>query len=84
VFVCSLGSLGHVLQTLRASGSGIGIEEGVVSLVLLHMCLALAALHDNDIIHRDIKAGNILVTHLLDFKVRDLALVQISLRGVVC
>ena len=43
------------LQALRASGSSRGLDEGVVALVLMHMCLALSLLHENEIIHRDIK-----------------------------
>jgi len=79
--LCSLGSLENVLEALRASGSSRGLDEGVVALVLMHMCLALSLLHENEIIHRDIKAANILLTHLLDFKLSDFGVSRYAPKG---
>lgn len=38
------------------------LAESQIAYVTAQLCIALSYLHDNKVIHRDLKAGNILVT----------------------
>lgn len=38
------------------------LAEAQIAYVAAQLCIALDYLHDNKVIHRDLKAGNILVT----------------------
>lgn len=67
--LCEIGSLSRVLQE-----NGAGLTEDVVASVCAHMVQALHYLHSKQLIHRDLKAENILlssdgVAKLADFGV---------------
>jgi len=38
------------------------LNEAQIAHVAAKLCIALSYLHDNKVIHRDLKAGNVLVT----------------------
>lgn len=38
------------------------LSESQIAFVTSQLCIALSYLHDNKVIHRDLKAGNVLVT----------------------
>lgn len=64
---CNVGSLARVLQTL-----GTGLPEPLIAAVLYNVVQALAYLHEHLILHRDVKADNILLTSTGEAKVADL------------
>ncbi|XP_065175121.1 serine/threonine-protein kinase 10-like [Sycon ciliatum] len=53
---CAGGAMDDVLQELNH-----GLNEGQMKVVTRHMFEALAFMHDKHIIHRDLKAGNLLL-----------------------
>lgn len=58
------GSCFHLLTSLKTSGrikDGEGIPEALIAIILREALQGLMYLHDNAHIHRDIKAGNILL-----------------------
>ena len=55
--LCEIGSLSRVLQE-----NGAGLTEDVVASVCAHMVQALHYLHSKQLIHRDLKAENILLS----------------------
>lgn len=62
------GSLADVLKMRRIS------EEGLLANYVRQILLGLQFLHDNNILHRDIKPRNILVTHKGELKLTDFGL----------
>ena len=54
---CEVGSLGDLINK-----SGIALNEAEVAAVVVQILRALAYLHQSNIIHRDVKGDNILVT----------------------
>lgn len=59
------GSVAHLLSTLGAFG------EALIRTFVRQILQGLAYLHENDIIHRDIKGGNILVDNRGVIKISD-------------
>ncbi|KAK8820984.1 protein kinase [Blastocystis sp. ATCC 50177/Nand II] len=60
----SKGSLLRVLQYLRKTGrikEGQGLDEPIVAYIIQQTAFGLQYLHDSNLLHRDVKAGNILV-----------------------
>ena len=51
-----------------------GLNEDQIRIVCRQTCLALQYLHENKIIHRDLKAGNILLTMAGNVKLGTLSL----------
>ncbi|KAK2944031.1 putative serine/threonine protein kinase [Blattamonas nauphoetae] len=64
--LCESGSLASILKSLKH-----GLSEEQVSFVLYESLKGLAHLHKNKVIHRDIKAGNILITSKGEVKLAD-------------
>lgn len=54
---CDGGSCSDLLRTYKH-----GMDDGMVSFIMRGTLLGLDYLHDNNIIHRDVKAANILLT----------------------
>ena len=48
-----------------------GLDEKYISIILRQVLNGLKELHSNNIIHRDIKAGNILISHDGIIKISD-------------
>jgi serine/threonine protein kinase len=65
----SLGSLEDVMDALRSRGEYM--PESLVATVLAHVILALHELHGANVLHRDVKVANVLISNLLDFKLGD-------------
>ncbi|KAI9026512.1 kinase-like domain-containing protein [Phycomyces nitens] len=60
--VMPLMSAGSCLDLLQTTGNGLG--ESIVACILKQVALGLAYLHTNHLVHRDVKAANL----LLDWK----------------
>ncbi|ODN06171.1 Serine/threonine-protein kinase 10 [Orchesella cincta] len=54
---CDGGALDTIMVELEHA-----LQEAQIAYVAAQLCIALSYLHDNKVIHRDLKAGNILVT----------------------
>lgn len=54
---CDGGALDTIMVELEHP-----LQEAQIAYVAAQLCIALCYLHDNKVIHRDLKAGNILVT----------------------
>ena len=54
---CGAGALDSIMVDLEKS-----LSESMIRYVAHEMCIALVHLHQNNIIHRDIKAGNVLLS----------------------
>ena len=54
---CDGGALDSIIVDLEK-----GLTEKQIAFVCRQMCLGLVYLHKNSIIHRDLKAGNVLLT----------------------
>lgn len=63
---CEGGALDSIMVDLEKS-----LTEPMIRYVAHEMCVALAYLHDHKVIHRDIKAGNVLLTLDGDVKLAD-------------
>eukprot|EP00485_Elphidium_margaritaceum_P023631 CAMPEP_0202713588 /NCGR_PEP_ID=MMETSP1385-20130828/56610_1 /ASSEMBLY_ACC=CAM_ASM_000861 /TAXON_ID=933848 /ORGANISM="Elphidium margaritaceum" /LENGTH=502 /DNA_ID=CAMNT_0049373991 /DNA_START=31 /DNA_END=1539 /DNA_ORIENTATION=- len=63
---CSAGSVGDVIKITKQA-----LNEAQIAVVMKHILSGLKYLHKNNIIHRDIKAGNILLSHLGQSKLAD-------------
>ncbi|KAM8972363.1 STE20-like serine/threonine-protein kinase [Pelodytes ibericus] len=63
---CAGGALDGVMLEL-----GHGLTESQIRVVCLHTLLGLQYLHSHKIIHRDLKAGNILLTQQGDIRLAD-------------
>jgi len=82
--LCEKGSCLHIMTAAKAKGLGEGMAEDWLGYILGEVLQALGYLHEHGHIHRDIKAGNILLDHdggvsLADFGVSSW-LVQAGLR----
>jgi len=55
---CAAGSIDHVMQTSKRP-----LDEDAICMVLACIMQALAWMHELGVAHRDVKAGNILLTH---------------------
>mmetsp|Transcript_17658 Transcript_17658/g.55271 ORF Transcript_17658/g.55271 Transcript_17658/m.55271 type:complete len:212 (+) Transcript_17658:505-1140(+) len=55
------GSCLHIMQTAKKQGLGEGMSEEWIGYILAEVLHGLQYLHDNGHIHRDIKAGNVLL-----------------------
>jgi serine/threonine-protein kinase OSR1/STK39 len=78
------GSCLHIMHVAKQRGLGEGMSEGWLGYILLEVLHGLEYLHENGHIHRDIKAGNVLLdpmgkVALADFGVSSW-LVQAGLR----
>lgn len=63
---CALGSVRDMMVTCNKT-----LNEDQIRFISFHTLLALVYLHSRDIIHRDIKAANILLNEQLQIKVAD-------------
>lgn len=54
---CDGGALDSIMLELEHA-----LSESQIAFVTSQLCIALSYLHDNKVIHRDLKAGNVLVT----------------------
>jgi len=63
---CGAGSVGDVIKITKKS-----LKEDQIAVIAKHTLSGLKYLHKNNIIHRDIKAGNILLNHLGQCKLAD-------------
>eukprot|EP01087_Luapelamoeba_hula_P005064 TRINITY_DN15152_c0_g1_i1.p1 TRINITY_DN15152_c0_g1~~TRINITY_DN15152_c0_g1_i1.p1 ORF type:complete len:813 (-),score=145.95 TRINITY_DN15152_c0_g1_i1:13-2451(-) len=63
---CAMGSIRDVMETCRH-----GLKEQEIAVVVLHTLKALSYLHLSGIIHRDVKAANILLTEDAQVKIAD-------------
>lgn len=62
---CESGNLSTVIATAKRSGGGTTpsfLPENQIMKWMLQLCLALQFLHENSILHRDIKPMNIMLT----------------------
>ncbi|RUS73025.1 hypothetical protein EGW08_019211 [Elysia chlorotica] len=64
--ICEGGALDSIMVDLEKP-----LTEPIIRYVCHEMCVALAYLHDHKVIHRDIKAGNVLLTLDGDVKLAD-------------
>ena len=69
---CSGGNLRRHLHQLKKNGDSM-TEEHVLKMAI-QISIGLAYLHENKIVHRDIKAENILMTAEKTLKIADLGL----------
>lgn len=58
------GSCQHIMQEAKRKGLGEGMSEEWIGYVLGEVLRGLQYLHENGHIHRDIKAGNVLIDHV--------------------
>eukprot|EP00007_Cunea_sp_BSH-02190019_P004525 CAMPEP_0174240368 /NCGR_PEP_ID=MMETSP0417-20130205/18519_1 /TAXON_ID=242541 /ORGANISM="Mayorella sp, Strain BSH-02190019" /LENGTH=994 /DNA_ID=CAMNT_0015319451 /DNA_START=447 /DNA_END=3431 /DNA_ORIENTATION=- len=63
---CGVGSVRDLIDTLQKP-----LNEEQIAYICLHSLKGLHYLHSRDIIHRDVKAGNILLTDEGDIKIAD-------------
>lgn len=61
---CEIGSIRDLMDAL-----GHGLKEDQMAVVCLHTLKALIYLHSTNIIHRDVKAANILLTQNAQVKI---------------
>ncbi|KAI8079983.1 kinase-like domain-containing protein [Halteromyces radiatus] len=66
---------GSIASCLSKQGK---FEESLVSYFTRQILLGLEYLHDRNILHRDIKAGNVLLTHTGTCKITDFGLSKLS------
>lgn len=67
--LCSNGSVTDLVKSLIRRG--IKLEENLIAHILKQTCLALQHLHKNNVMHRDIKGHNILITEQGNIKLID-------------
>lgn len=63
---CSVGAVDNVMQELEH-----GLSESLIKSISKQMCIGLNFLHNNNVIHRDLKAGNVLLTNDAIVKLAD-------------
>ena len=56
------GSSGVAAGSNGSSGSGAKLSESAIKSYFIQMCLALHYMHEKNILHRDLKTGNIFLT----------------------
>lgn len=66
---------GSIQSCLSKQGK---FDESLVSFLTRQILLGLEYLHDRNILHRDIKAGNVLITHTGTCKITDFGLSKLS------
>jgi serine/threonine protein kinase len=66
-----VGSLDNVIGFYRMAKVKPRIHEGVLSKISLQILCGLSYLHSQNLIHRDIKSGNILLNSKGEVKVTD-------------
>lgn len=74
------GSFLRILQHLRKDKKlqdGCGFEEDVVAIIIRETAKGLKYLHDSNLLHRDIKAGNILVDEKGHVCISDLGVARV-------
>uniref|UniRef100_H2Y589 Protein kinase domain-containing protein n=1 Tax=Ciona savignyi TaxID=51511 RepID=H2Y589_CIOSA len=72
---CDGGALDSIMIELER-----GLEEPQIQVVCRETCIALQYLHQNKIIHRDLKAGNILLTMQGEVKLADFGVSALNTR----
>ncbi len=75
--LATYGSLWHVVTTKSlATSEYVSIDPMVILCWMRDTASALSFMHKNQVIHKDIKAENILITHQLVAKVTDFGLAK--------
>ena len=67
-----------LISAVREKG-GVGLEESLMAYMVVDISLGLAALHSRNMIHRDIKVDNVLLSNTGTFKLADLGSARILL-----
>jgi STE20-like kinase len=70
---CDGGALDSIMVELEKP-----LTEGQIAYVCQQMCRGLEFLHDNKVIHRDLKAGNVLLTMTGGVKIGSFILQSLS------
>jgi serine/threonine protein kinase len=60
---CRGGSISDILTRLSGQTPALAFDEDIIQAVCASVALGLQYLHSNSMVHRDIKAGNVLVTN---------------------
>jgi serine/threonine kinase 4 len=68
---CVIGSVADILHLETAKGIKYELKEAEIAAILQAVLRGLVYLHNKNIIHRDIKAGNILLDHKGNAKLAD-------------
>lgn len=79
---CALGSLRDMLRDRANSGAGLGLSEGAVLIIAEQVLKALSLLHEQGLVHRDLKAANLLVDAKGRVKVGDFGVAMLHKSNV--
>jgi len=69
---CGGGALDSIMVDLEK-----GLTENMIRYVCHEMCQALEFIHKHHVIHRDLKAGNVLLTQEGDVKLGQFSIVKV-------